>query len=98
VITHVVSFRWKPETTPENVAAIEAELATLPTLVPTIKTYRFGRDLGASAAENMDFAIVATFDSIDDWRMYEQHPDHDRVRAETIRPQIAARAAVQFQS
>ena len=98
MITHVVAFRWKPETTPENIAAIEAELATLPDLVPTIKTYRYGRDLGASSAENMDFAVVATFDSVDDWRAYDEHPEHDRVRAEAIRPWIAARAAVQFQS
>jgi stress responsive alpha/beta barrel protein len=98
VITHVVSFRWKPETTPEQIAAIEAELTVLPSLVPSIKTYSFGRDLQASAADNMDFVVVATFDSVDDWREYDQHPEHNRVRVETIRPQIAERAAVQFQS
>lgn len=98
MITHVVSFRWKPQTTPEQVAEIEAALATLPDLVPTIKTYRFGRDLGADGSANMDFAIVATFDSVDDWRAYNEHPDHDRVRSEAIRPWAAERAAVQFSS
>lgn len=98
MITHVVSFRWKPETSPEDVAAIEAALATLPDLVPSIKSYRFGRDLGADGPANMDFAIVATFDSVDGWRDYDQHPEHDRVRATIIRPWIAERAAVQFQS
>ena len=98
MITHVVSFRWKPGTTPEQVDAVEATLATMPGLVPSIKTYRFGRDLGVSAADNMDFVIVATFDSVDDWRAYDTHPEHDRARAEVIRPLIAERAAVQFQS
>ena len=98
MITHVVSFRWKPETTPEQIAAIEAALATMPDLVPSIKTYRFGSDLGANGTANMDFAVVATFDSVDDWRAYDEHPEHDRVRVEAIRPWIAARSAVQFRS
>ena len=98
MITHVVVFRWKPEIAPSDIAAIEQQLATLPGLVPSIGTYRYGADLGASAAVNFDFAIVATFDSIDDWRAYDQHPEHDRVRAEAIRPWVADRAAVQFES
>ena len=98
MITHVVSFRWKPETTAEQREAIHAALSTMPTLVPTIDTYRFGADLGANGAANMDFAIVATFSSIEDWRAYDTHPEHDRVRAEVIRPWIAERASVQFQT
>ena len=98
MITHVVTFRWKPETTAEQVATIAAALDLLPGLVPTIKDYRFGSDLAVSGPANMDFAIVATFDSLDDWRAYDVHPEHDSVRAEIIRPWIAERAAVQFQS
>jgi hypothetical protein len=45
----------------------------------------------------MDFAIVATFASVDGWRAYDAHPEHDRVRGEIIRPWIAERAAVQFE-
>ncbi len=98
MITHVVTFRWKPETTAEDVAKIAAGLGTLPGLVPSIKDYRFGSDLGLGSAANMDFAIVATFDSLDHYRAYDVHPEHDSVRAEIIRPWIAERAAVQFES
>ena len=98
MITHVVAFRWKPETTPDAIRGIEDALATLPRLVPTIESYRFGSDLGVSTPANMQFAIVATFATIDDWRAYDVHPEHDRVRADIIRPWIAERAAVQFQS
>ncbi len=97
MITHTVAFRWKPETTAGDIAAIRDALSTMPALVPTITTYRYGSDLGVSTA-SFDFAIVATFDSVDDWRAYETHPDHDRIRAEIIRPWIAERAAVQFES
>jgi len=98
VITHVVSFRWKPETTEADVERIREGLATLPGLVPTIRTYRFGSDLGIGANTNMQFAIVATFDSVEDWQVYDTQADHERVRAEIIRPWIAERAAVQFRS
>lgn len=98
MITHIVSFRWKPETTPEQLEAISAALATMPDLVPSIGTYRFGADLGANSPDNnMDFAIVATFDTIEDWKAYDEHPEHDAVRGAIIRPWIAERAAVQFQ-
>ena len=98
MITHVVLFRWKPETTPETLEEIVAALHTMPELVPSIGTYVFGSDLGANGAANMDLAIVATFATIEDWRDYDTHPEHDRIRAEIIRPWIAERASVQFPS
>jgi hypothetical protein len=98
VITHVVSFRWKPETAPANIAEIRDGLASLPAAVPSIRTYTFGSDVGLSGPVNMDFVIVATFDSVDGWREYDQHPVHEQVRAEIIRPWIAERAVVQFES
>lgn len=98
MITHVVSFRWKSEITPQQVARIRLALESLPGVIPEIASYRCGPDLGANATGNMDFAVVATFDSIEGWRVYDAHPEHDRVRAEVIRPWIAERAAVQFQN
>jgi hypothetical protein len=95
MITHVVSFRWKAGTSTADVAAIHAALSTLPDLVPSIRSYRHGSDVGASQG-NVDYAIVATFDDLDGWRQYDEHPDHDRVRVEAVRPHIAERAAVQF--
>jgi len=97
VITHVVLFRWKPDTTPIQVDRIREALATLPGILPVIKTYRFGSDLGVSAATNMDFAVVATFDSIEDWKTYDTDADHESVR-DVIRPAVLDRAAVQFES
>lgn len=98
MITHVALFRWKPETTPEQMARIKAALECLPPLIPEILTYRCGPDLGAHGPTNMDFAIVSTFDSVEGWRAYDAHPAHDTARTEIIRPWIAERAAVQFES
>ncbi|MCX6540429.1 MAG: Dabb family protein [Actinobacteria bacterium] len=98
MITHVVSFRWKPETTAEQIALIKQALDTLPAAIADIVSYQCGPDVGAHGAANFDFAIVATFENIDGWRTYDAHPEHDRVRSETVRPWIAERAAVQFES
>jgi hypothetical protein len=98
VITHVVMFRWKPEITDADRAAISAALDTLPAAVPSIRTYVHGPDVGASTAANYDYAIAATFDDVDGWREYDVHPTHDDVRANVIRPWVAERAAVQFGS
>lgn len=97
MITHVVSFRWKPGTTDADVAAITAGLSTLPASVPSLRSYRHGPDVGAGTA-NHDYAIVATFDDVDGWRAYDDHPAHAAVRTEIVRPHIAERAAVQFES
>lgn len=96
-VHHVVVYRWKEGTTAAQVAAIEAELATLPALVPSIRTYHRGPDL-ALGEGRWDFGIVAGFEDLDGWRAYDEHPDHDRVRREVIGPHVADRAAVQIGS
>ena len=72
MIRHVVMFRWKPETTPEDVAAIEEGLRKLPVEVPEIQRYSFGADEGLNEG-NFDYVVVADFASADDWRT--SHPN-----------------------
>ena len=98
MITHVVMFRWKPEIPDGEVEKITAALSSLPGVIPTVRSYRYGPDVGAGGAGNYDYAVAATFDDIDGWREYDEHAEHNRVRAEVIRPWIAERAAVQFES
>ncbi len=77
---------------------IQAALEALPPLIPEIVTYRCGSDVGAHGATNMHFGIVSTFDSIEGWRAYDAHSAHDSARTEIIRPWIAERTAIQFES
>ncbi len=67
VLTHVALFTWKPGTTEEQVAELAAGLGTLPGLIPEIKGYRFGPDAGL-ADGNVDYGVVAEFDSADGYR------------------------------
>lgn len=97
MITHVAEFTWREGVTDEQIAEVSAALATLPAIIPSLVSYRFGRDEGL-AAGNADFAVVASFDDVDGWRAYDTDAEHSRIRAEIIKPLIAQRAALQFES
>jgi hypothetical protein len=98
MIIHVVAFRWKQGIPPGHVATVKAELLEFVSGLPEVKSYRCGSDVGASDMQNFDFAIVAEFDSVDDWRVYDKHPRHEEIRAGVVRPWIETRASVQFES
>lgn len=93
---HVVLFRWKPDATDDDKAAVGRALAELPVAIPTLRDYRFGPDAGVNAG-NFGFAVVADFDDVDGYLVYRDHPAHQAVIAEHIAPVLAERAAVQFE-
>jgi len=95
MIRHIVLFTWADDATDEQKAAVPEALKTLPGLIPQIKSYTFGQDAGINQG-NYDFAVVADFDSVDDYLVYRDHPDHQAVIAERIKPILASRAAVQL--
>lgn len=78
-------MKFKPEATAEQIEATLAGLATMPTKVPGILRYEFGLDLGLGDA-NPDLALVADFESEDDWRAYTAHPDHVALIENRIAP------------
>jgi hypothetical protein len=95
MIRHVVMFRWKPETTADDVAAIEEGLSKLPGEIPEIHRYTFGADAGINEG-NFDFVVVADFASTEDYRVYRDHPVHRAFIAERTAPNMAERSAIQF--
>ena len=95
MLRHVALFRWKPETTAEDVSKLEAALHRLPATIPCIKSYRFGRDLGVQDG-NADFALVADFTDQEGLTTYANHPDHQAVIQELIGPILAQREAIQY--
>jgi hypothetical protein len=95
MLRHVVMFRWTPETTADDVAAIEDGLGTLPPAIPEIQRYTFGSDVAVNQG-NFQFAVVADFASAEDYVAYRDHPVHQALIVERIRPHIAERAGIQF--
>jgi Stress responsive A/B Barrel Domain len=96
MIRHVVMFRWRAVTTPDDVAAIEVGLGKLPGEIPEIQRYTFGADAGINEG-NFQFVVVADFASVDDYVVYRDHPVHRALIEEKIRPNIEERAAIQFE-
>ncbi|MGH9166068.1 MAG: Dabb family protein [Acidimicrobiales bacterium] len=96
MLRHAVLFRWRPEVTAEDVAAITEALRQLPAVIPELRDYQVGSDVGTDDG-NWDFAVVAVFDNEAARQAYVRHPEHQAV-ALRIRAFAAARAAVQFES
>jgi hypothetical protein len=96
MIRHTVLFRWTSEATPDQKQLVETELARLPSLVPTLREFVFGPDLGVNEG-NYDFAVTASFDDLDGYLAYRDNPDHRAMIADRILPITATRVAVQFE-
>ncbi len=96
MIRHVMVFTWLPEATDEQKQRVNAELTALPGLIPEVRAYKFGADHGIGAG-NADFAVTADFDDIAAYLVYRDHPAHQKVIAEAMRPIVATRAAVQIE-
>ena len=76
MIRHVVLFRWTPEATAEQKRRVAEELSRLPALVPSLRDYRIGANLGVNPG-TFDFAVAADFDDVDGYLAYRDHPGPD---------------------
>lgn len=92
---HVVMFRWNDAADDAGRRAVSDALALLPAQIPEILRYRFGPDVGL-ADGNWDFAVVADFADQAGYEVYRDHPVHQAVITDRIRPLVAQRAAVQM--
>jgi len=96
MIRHVVMFRWTPEATEEQKQRAAKELARMPSVVPSLRAFAIGPDVGVNQG-NFDFAVAADFDDVDGYEAYRDNPEHRAVVEQFTRPITAQRAAVQFE-
>jgi hypothetical protein len=94
-LRHVVMFRLGPGVTEEQRARLADELRQLPAAIPEIAAYTVGTDAGL-AEGNWDFAVVGDFVSTEDWQTYRDHPVHQAVITDHVRPLVTERAATQI--
>jgi hypothetical protein len=95
MIMHVAVFTWRESTTSEDIAGVEASLSRMPTLIPALKEYHFGSNLGLRPG-TADFAVVAVLDQAE-LGDYLDHPEHQRIVREVISPLLATRTALQVE-
>jgi hypothetical protein len=94
-VRHVAVFTFRDGVTGEQIAAMTDGLVALPAQIPEIRDSRVGPDLEINDG-NHDYAVVADFDSVEEYLVYRDHPAHLAVITERIRPIIASRTAVQI--
>ncbi|MGD0561153.1 MAG: Dabb family protein [Streptosporangiaceae bacterium] len=93
---HSVLFAWKPEATPEQKKEAASRIASLPSLLPTVRAFAAGPDAGVNA-DSFDYAVTVDFDDEAGYLSYRDDPQHREIVAKYIAPITAERAAVQYQ-
>jgi hypothetical protein len=96
MIRHTVLFSWKPEATEEQKQQAVAEVAKLPSVVPSVRAFASGPDAGLVQG-NFDFAVSADFDDEAGYFAYRDDPGHREIVQRYILPITAQRAAIQFE-
>ncbi len=87
-------FRWNEEVADDVLPAVAAGLDELGQL-DVVAAYRHGPDAGVSEG-NWDYVVVGDFESVEDYQVYATDAGHLQLIADHIRPNISARAAVQY--
>ncbi len=80
MITHIVLFKFKPETTEAQVRQLAEGLGGLPDVIEEIREFRFGRDV-LRTERSYDFGLVSSFEDIAALQRYQVHPEHQKVVA-----------------
>ena len=75
MLIHCLTLRFTDSVTPTEVGAFRGALAALPDQLDFPVRIRHGRDLGERPT-NADYAVVAEFESIEDFNAYLAHPAH----------------------
>ena len=88
MLTHIVCWKYKPETTEEERADHIAKLRALPGMIPNIESFNVGRDI-LHLERSFDTGLVAVYPDRAALDNYNEHPEHQKVVA--IGRQIAER-------
>lgn len=75
MIKHVVLFKFKPDVTENDKLKLEQGLGALPSAIPEIKEYEFGRNI-VKSERSFDFGLVSGFEDLGAMQRYSRHPDH----------------------
>lgn len=96
MLQHVVAITWNDQVPADYDEVVVKVLHEMIKQIGTVRDYRCGADLGVSSPQNAQFLIAATFDDVDGWRVYDEHPLHNEIRAKYFKPYIAQRTASQI--
>jgi len=78
VFRHVVLFKFKADTTPEQIANVEAEFRKLPGKISAITGFEWGtsKTIEVELAQGYTHCFLVTFKDKSGLETYLPHPDH----------------------
>ena len=94
MITHLVCFKFKPDTPAADIEALAEGLGRLPAQIEEILEYRFGPDV-IQSARSYDFGLVSRFEDLEALKRYQVHPEHQKVIAH-VQAMTSSVVAVDF--
>lgn len=94
MFTHIVTFKWRDDSVEAH--ALAAALNELASRLDGVHRYLCGPDAGVSP-NAYDFAVVGSFEDRESFVAYRDHPDHQRILAELILPNVESRTVVQIE-
>jgi hypothetical protein len=80
MLTHIVCFKYKPETTAEQQAEHIAKIKNLPSIIEKVITLNAGADV-LHLDRSFDTGLVATYADRAALDAYNVHPSHQEVVA-----------------
>jgi Stress responsive A/B Barrel Domain len=75
MIRHILLWDYKDETSPEERARLEAELASLPARVPVLRQVEWGPVVGGRN-QSFSHCFIMQFDDMDALTEYTTHAEH----------------------
>jgi len=95
VFRHVVVLKFREDTAAEEIDNLAVALREMPSAIESLRAYTVGVDIGLSD-DSSDLIVIGDFDDQAGYEHYRDHPAHQAIIAEQIRPLLASRVAVQF--
>ncbi len=80
MLTHIVCWKYKPETTAEQRAEHISKLKALPAVIPNIVSFDVGSDV-LHLERSYDTGLVAVYPDLAALEAYTVHPEHQKVAA-----------------
>ncbi len=75
MLTHIVCWKYKVETTPQKREEHLAKLKNLPNMIPNINSFEIGFDI-LHLERSFDLGLVALFPDREALEFYTVHPTH----------------------
>lgn len=98
MLQHIVLFALEGFDSPEHkvthISKIKEALEGLPHIIPAL--HSMSVVINENAAEPIDFALHAEVDSLASLPDYANHPEHQRIVQELIKPYIKTRACIDY--